>query len=206
LKWDTTKCWGPHRTGTWRSSEAGRLRLKCDGTRAETRFRLSAKRTSPFKSAEASVQSTAGSRGVRISGSSAGYTMFRGGVKSTGYPLHSPVSPLLPPPRASPCSITFQLDFTGLQNDVLNSTLGGNRNARIFEKFSNNPKDLDPLKGDRKQIQYWGLTNIRGHGKTFCRHGYLATGIGAPSTGRVTLYWVRPLTVKEFCADFESWI
>ena len=29
-----------------------RLRLKCDGTRAETRFRLSAKRTSPFKSAE----------------------------------------------------------------------------------------------------------------------------------------------------------
>jgi len=27
----------------------GRLRLKCDGTRAETRFRLSAKRTSPFK-------------------------------------------------------------------------------------------------------------------------------------------------------------
>jgi len=37
----------------------GRLRLKCDGTRAETRFRLSAKRTSPFKSAGASVQSTA---------------------------------------------------------------------------------------------------------------------------------------------------
>jgi hypothetical protein len=28
----------------------GRLLLKCDGTRAETRFRLSAKRTSPFKS------------------------------------------------------------------------------------------------------------------------------------------------------------
>jgi hypothetical protein len=27
-----------------------RLRLKCDGTRAETRFRLSTKRTSPFKS------------------------------------------------------------------------------------------------------------------------------------------------------------
>jgi hypothetical protein len=28
-----------------------RPRLKCDGTRAGTRFRLSAKRTSPFKSA-----------------------------------------------------------------------------------------------------------------------------------------------------------
>jgi hypothetical protein len=73
----------------------GRLRLKCDGTRAETRFRLSAKRTSPFKSAGASVQSTTGSRGVRISGSNGGYTMFRGSVRGTGYPLHSPVSPSL---------------------------------------------------------------------------------------------------------------
>ena len=75
-----------------------RLRLKCDGTRAETIFRLSAKRTSPFKSARASVQSTTVSRGVSISGSNAGYTMFRGSVKSTGYPIHSPVSPSLPPP------------------------------------------------------------------------------------------------------------
>jgi hypothetical protein len=45
---------------------------------------------------KASVQSTTGSRGVRISGSNAGYNMFRGSVKSTGYPLHSPVSPSLP--------------------------------------------------------------------------------------------------------------
>ena len=75
-----------------------RLRLKCDGTRAETRFRLSAKRTSPFKSARASVRSTTGSRGVRISGSNAGYTVFRGSVKGTGYPLYSPVSPFTSPP------------------------------------------------------------------------------------------------------------
>ena len=80
-----------------------RLRLKCDGTRAEIRFRLSAKRTSPFKSAGASVQSTTGSRGVRISGSNVGYTMFRGSVKSTGYPLHSPVSPSLPLPYVTVC-------------------------------------------------------------------------------------------------------
>ena len=51
-----------------------------------------------FKSAGASAQSTAGSRGVRISGSSAGYTVFRGSVKSTGYPLHSPVSLSISPP------------------------------------------------------------------------------------------------------------
>ena len=80
-----------------------RLHLKCDGTRAETRFRLSAKRTSPFKLAAASVQSTTGSRGVRISGSNAGYTRFRGCVKGTGYPLHSPVSPSLPLPCVTVC-------------------------------------------------------------------------------------------------------
>jgi len=88
-----------------------RIQLKRDGTRAETRFLLSAKRTSPFKSAGASVQSAAGSRGVRISGSNAGYTMFRGSVKGTGYPLHSYVSPSLPLP-VSPCPITFQLEST----------------------------------------------------------------------------------------------
>ena len=78
-----------------------RGQLKSDGTRAETIFRLSAERTSPFKSA--SVQSITGSRGVRISGSNAGYTMFRGSVKGTGYPLHSPVSPSLPLPCVTVC-------------------------------------------------------------------------------------------------------
>ena len=52
----------------WRLKPAcRRLRLKCDGTRAQTRFRLSAKWTSPFKSAWASVQPTTGRRAVRIS-------------------------------------------------------------------------------------------------------------------------------------------
>jgi len=77
--------------------------LKCDGTRAETRFHLSTKGTSPFKSAGASVQSITGSRGVRMSGSNAGYIMFRGSVKRTGYPLHSPVSPSLPLPCVTVC-------------------------------------------------------------------------------------------------------
>jgi hypothetical protein len=89
--------------------EISRLRLKCDGTRAETRFGISAKRTSPFKSAGSSVQSTAGSRGVRISGSSAGYTVFRDSVRVLAtksirqFPLQFPC-------RASPCAIRFQLD------------------------------------------------------------------------------------------------
>jgi hypothetical protein len=80
-----------------------RLRLKCDGARAETIFRLSAKRTSPFKSAGASFQSPTSTRVVRISGSNAGYTVFRGSVKSTGYPLHSPVSLSLPHPCVTVC-------------------------------------------------------------------------------------------------------
>ena len=51
----------------------------------------------------ASVQSTTGSLGVRISGSNVGYTMFRGNVKSTGYPHHSPVSSSLPLPCVTVC-------------------------------------------------------------------------------------------------------
>ena len=83
--------------------QCSRLRLKCDDTLPETRIRLLAKRTNPFKSTAASVQSTSGRRGVRISGSNPGYTIFRGCVKSTGYPLHSPVSPSLPLPCVTVC-------------------------------------------------------------------------------------------------------
>jgi len=102
-----------------------RLSLKCDGTRAETRFRLSAKRTSSFKSVGESVQSTTGSRGVRISGSNARYTTFRGSMKRTGYPLHSPVSHSLPLP-APPCATTFQLDSTN--------------SLRVFKSLSSAPR------------------------------------------------------------------
>ena len=83
------------------------VRLKCDGTRAETRFRLSPKRTSPFKSAGLSVQSTTGSRGVRISISNAGYTTFRSSTRVLAtnsirqFPLHFPS-------RALPCAIMFR--------------------------------------------------------------------------------------------------
>ena len=82
-----------------RLTEMSRVQLK----RAEAGFHLSAKRTSPFKSARTSVQSTTGSRDVRISGSNAGCIMFRGSVKGTGYPLHSPVSPSHPVPCATVC-------------------------------------------------------------------------------------------------------
>ena len=44
-----------------------------------------------------------------VVGSNAGYTMFRGSVKVTGYPLFRQL-PLHFPSHASPCAITFQLE------------------------------------------------------------------------------------------------
>ena len=61
-----------------------------------------------------SVQLTAGNRGVRISGSNAGYTMLRGRVSVLAthsirqFPLHFPS-------RASPCAVTFRTQYTTQQ-------------------------------------------------------------------------------------------
>jgi len=84
----------------------GRLRLKCDGTRAEIIFRLSTKRRSPFKSAGASVQSTTGGRAVHISLQGLYCSckpVFRSHVTLTGYSLHSLVSPSLLQPCVTVC-------------------------------------------------------------------------------------------------------
>jgi len=87
-----------------------RGQLKCDGTGAETSFRLSAKRTSPFKSAggrqfsrllAAEVCASA----VVMLDTSYSEVVWR--VLATHsirqFPLHFPS-------RVSPCAITFQLD------------------------------------------------------------------------------------------------
>jgi len=119
-------------TSTWNCNNTTvvRLRLKCDGTRVETRFLPSAKPTSPFKSAGASVQSTTGSRGVRISGSNTEYTMFQSSVTILAthsirqFPLHFPS-------RASPCAITFQMDSTKMKR-----VDGGGRHSQRCEMWS----------------------------------------------------------------------
>jgi hypothetical protein len=46
--------------------------------------------------------------------------MFRGSLKSTGYPLHQ--FPLHFPSHASPCAITFQLDPTRLLSSIFGMT------------------------------------------------------------------------------------
>ena len=105
------------------------VRLKCDGTRAGTRFRLSPKRMSPFKSTGASVQSTAGSRRVRISVSNAGYTTFRGSVRVLAthsvlqFTLHFPI-------RASPCAIRFQKHSRSWNAQLLSNRYTGLRTRK----------------------------------------------------------------------------
>ena len=92
-------------------SKGGIARAERDDTRAETRFRLSPKRTSPFKSAGTSVLSTTDSRGVRISFSNAGYTTFGGGVRVlANHSIHQ--FPLHFPSRASPCATRFRTSST----------------------------------------------------------------------------------------------
>jgi len=85
--------------------------LKCDGTRAETRFRLSAKRMSPFKSVREGRQfsrllaAEVCASAVVMLDTPCSEVVWR--VLATHcirqFPLHFPS-------RASPCAITFQLE------------------------------------------------------------------------------------------------
>jgi hypothetical protein len=84
-----------------------RLRLKCDGTRAKTRFRFWAKRRSPFKRMGASVLSPTGRRAVHVSLQGLYCSckpVFCNHVTLTGYPLHSLVSPSLILPCFTVCN------------------------------------------------------------------------------------------------------
>ena len=119
-----------------------RGKLKRDGTRAETRLRLSAKRTNPFKSAGASVQSTTGTAEVCASvevmlDTPCSDVVWR--VLATHYirqfPLHFPF-------RASPCAITFQLEsnkqfvsenFEKENNNRNNNNNNNNNNNKVLQ-------------------------------------------------------------------------
>jgi len=89
-------------------------RSKRDGTHAETRFGLSAKRTSPFKPAGVSVQSTTGSRELRVSGQRLYRPCSDVQCKAAGYSLHS-LFPLQFPSLASPCAIRFRTRSTWIR-------------------------------------------------------------------------------------------
>ena len=120
----------------WLLISVGRGQLKCNGTRAETRFRLSTKLTSPFKWVGASIQSTEVCESAFIVGSNVGYIMLRGSVKGNGYPLHSSVSPSLPLPCFTVCH-HISTGVYSIRNLIL-SPLGHLEFCcawHIFEKF-----------------------------------------------------------------------
>jgi len=90
-----------------------RGQLKCDGTRAETRFRLSTKRTSPFKSGGGGGQS---SRLLAAEVCASAVVMLETPCSEVVWRAPATHSirqfPLHFPSRASPCAITFHLDCT----------------------------------------------------------------------------------------------
>jgi len=149
----------PYTVSEW---ECDRGQLKCDATRAETRFRLSAKRTSPFKSAggrqfsrllAAEVCASA----VVMLDTPRSEVVWR--VLATHsirqFPFHFPS-------RASPRAITFQLESTSNMTAIVaNGTKTQWKRARL-------------LKGTWAtvpvvQIRDWGLTIYTGTWKTILR-------------------------------------
>ena len=86
-------------------------------------------------------------RRVLISGSNAGYTMFRSSVKGTGYPFHSPVSPSLPL-LASPCAITLQPESTHSIRGRVCTGVG--MGVWMWEK--------SPLYAGNKSMNRWSLS------------------------------------------------
>jgi len=101
------------RVKMWRFSDVSGIgQLKCDGTRAENRFRLSAKRTSPFKSAGGRqfsrlLAAEVCASSVVMLDTPCSEVVWRVLVTHSirQFPLHFPS-------RASPCAITFQLEST----------------------------------------------------------------------------------------------
>jgi len=115
------------------------LRLKCDGTRAETIFRLSAKRTSPFKSA-GDVSSV-----LAAEVCSSVVVMLDTPCSEVVWSVLATHSirqlPFHFPSRESPCAITFQLESTAVllfAFEVLHVKLRSNSRAWLnFAYFLN---------------------------------------------------------------------
>ena len=133
--------WLPEKERYWLvlfNVHRGTGQLKCDGTHAETRYRLSAERTSPFKSAGRGVSSVdcwpaevCASAVVMLD---IPYSEVVWRVLATHsirqFPLHFPF-------HASPCAITFEPDctyFTTGKYDPLAALLAGCRKLAFPSK------------------------------------------------------------------------
>ena len=164
--------------------------MKCDGTGAETRFRLSTKRTSLFKSAGASVQSTTGSRAVQISLQGLYCScklVFCSHVTLTGYPLHSLVSPSL----LLPCVTVCHHISTGLYNGrevvgILTSkplfTYITGKSTGIYNKFPI-PSDYENVKIRANECNLWDNPGFESRlGQDFSVHAQNGSGASQSPT------------------------
>jgi len=98
-----------------------RVKMELDGTRAETRFGLPAKWTSPFISAGVSVRSSTGFLGVRVGRDWLATHSIR------LFPLHFSS-------RASPCATRFRFHSTTYY--LRQATGCGRKNTPIWEGHS----------------------------------------------------------------------
>ena len=116
-----------------------------------------------------SVQSTTGSRGVHIRGSNAGYTMFRGSVKSTGCPLHSLVSPSLPLPCVTVCRHISTGLYTFYTVDNVSESLPINQTSRHHTADDRKPESTYLRKYMHLRVYrpYDTRGNVLGHSLTF---------------------------------------
>jgi hypothetical protein len=97
------------------------MQLGLDCTRAETRLRLLAKRTSPRDSVGATFHSTTGSRSVRVSLQylyCAGEAMLRGLARHAGHPLHFSVAASFPLLRDAACHVILIVLYQTTQRHI----------------------------------------------------------------------------------------
>ena len=104
----------------------------------------------------ASVQSTTGSRGVRIIGSNAGCTIVRGSVKGTEYPLHSPVFPSLPLTCVTVCHHVFNWALPSCRVHLPSPplTLASNRATSIQMYCTVLPTQVKTFYSQRQEFPY----------------------------------------------------
>jgi hypothetical protein len=138
----------------------GRLRLKCDGRRPDTRFRLSAKRTSPFNSA-----------GARQFSRLLAAEVCASAVVMLDTPCSEVVRRVLAthsirqfahhfPSRASPCAITFQLESTECDIMLRNLKRSGGSN------YVGHPPSLPPSASKQGKLLPWLVSRLQTMGST----------------------------------------
>jgi len=159
-------------------------------TRRNQDFVFRRNRRVHFNQSGVSVQSTTGSRGVSISGSNPGYTMFRGSVKSFGYPLNSPVSPSL----TLPVCYRVPSHFNWSLILVLEASWNVMAHAQK-PRFRLSAKQTSTFKpaGGVSSVDYWQPRCISGSNAGYTMFRGSVKSIGYPLNSPVSPWLVLPV-------------